>query len=186
MQEIRTVFASREEIRFGPKLNSCRYLHACVSECLRLTPPVAAAPFREVMKGGAMVDGHFIPQGTNIGTGIYSIQHNDQYFKNPYEFAPERWLRDGPLSAPLDTEAYLPFMVGPRACLGKALASSQSMLAMAHVCYSMDFTVAESMRDFGAGSADAPLGRHRPDEYQLHDHITVARNGPSVQFRRRC
>lgn len=184
MQEIRTTFASQQEIRFGPKLRSCRYLQACVQESLRLAPPVASAPFREVMKGGAFIDGHFVPEGTNIGTGIYSIQRNDRYFTSPHEFIPERWLQEEAW-LPMNTEAYVPFMVGPRACLGKVLASSQSTLAMARLCYSMDFAVAESMSHVGAGTVDGPPGRRRLDEYQLYDHLTVARDGPYVQFRRR-
>ncbi|KAK9486642.1 cytochrome P450 [Lipomyces starkeyi] len=184
-EEIRTQFASREDIRLGAKLSSCRYLHACISQCLRMAPPVAAAPFREVSKCGIVVDRHFVPEGVNVGTWIFSIQHNERYFHNPFEFTPERWLADGKLSQAHEPDAYVPFSIGPRVCLGKWLAISEVSLAMAHICWTMDFAVVESMKDIGGGNKDDVYGRHRPGEFQLYYHITCTRNGPMVQFRER-
>lgn len=185
VEEVRTRFATRDELRLGPRLNSCRYLQACISECLRMAPPVASAPFREITSGGATVDGHYIPEGANIGTGIYSIQHNEQYFPHPFEFLPERWLaEENPYGVNVN-EALVPFSIGPRACLGKALAVAEANLATAYVCWTLDFEIVESMKNIGGGSKTGGHGRHRPNEYQLYDHITSARNGPWMRFRRR-
>jgi cytochrome P450 len=186
VEEVRTRFATREEVRLGAKLNSCRYLQACISECLRMAPPVASAPFREVMAGGAIVDGHYIPEGSNIGTGIYSIQHNERYFPRPFEFLPERWLEEENLYRVNMNDALVPFSIGPRACLGKALAMAEGTFATAYVCWTLDLDVVECMKDIGGGSRNGRHGRHRPDEYQLYDHITSARNGPWIKFRRRA
>lgn len=185
VDEIRGQFASREAICLGSKLSSCRFLQACISESLRLAPPVAAVPFREVKKGGIVVDNHFVPEGTNVGVGIFSIQHSEQYFHDAYEFLPERWLGERKESEAFDTDAHVPFGIGPRICLGKALVTAELSLIMAHMISTMDFAVVESMRDVGAGKKGAVYGRHRPGEYQLYDHITSARDGPMVQFRNR-
>ncbi|KAI3580546.1 cytochrome P450 [Fusarium oxysporum f. sp. albedinis] len=184
-REVRSKFSTRAEICLGPALNSCRFLYACIMECLRLTPPVAAAPFREVLKGGMIVDGHYVPEGTNVGTGIFSLQHNQEYFHNPFEFMPERWLSEGKHAGPHNPDAHVPFSIGPRVCLGRALAHAELSLAMAIICWKMDFNVVESMKDIGAGNENAEYGRHRPGEFQLYDHITCARNGPMVEFRER-
>lgn len=185
VQEVRSCFAKREDIRLGVGLASCRYLQACVSECLRMAPPVASAPFREVTAGGVVVDGHYLPAGTNVGTGIYSIQHNEQYFPHPFEFVPERWLeQENPYGVNV-SEALVPFSIGPRACLGKALAISEGTLLTAYICWMLDFEIVESMKDVGGGTRNGRHGRHRPDEYQLYDHVTSARNGPWIKFRRR-
>ena len=47
---------------------------------------------REILEGGITVDGHYIPQSTEIGTPIYAIQHTSVYFPMPFSFQPERWL----------------------------------------------------------------------------------------------
>lgn len=183
--EIRTQFTTQDDIHLGPKLSACRYLHACISECLRLTPPVAAAPFREVSEGGIFVDGRHVPAGVNIGTGIFSVHHNEKYFHDPFKFMPERWLAGATAPGPHDPEAFVPFSIGPRVCLGRGLAISEVSLAMAHICWRLDFQVVESMKHIGAGNKNNVYGRHRPDEFQLYDHITCSRNGPIVQFRQR-
>ena len=185
VREIRAQFTSLEDVRLGPKLNSCSFLQACISEALRLAPPVAAVPFREVKKGGIEIDNHFVPEGMNVGVGIFSIQHNEQYFHKPYEFLPERWLGERSGSEAFDTQANVPFGVGPRICLGKALITAELSLIMAHVIMRLDFAVVDDMRGIGAGKPGAEYGRHRPDEYQLYDHITAARDGPMLQFRSR-
>ncbi|KAI9648488.1 hypothetical protein NHQ30_003122 [Ciborinia camelliae] len=38
VEEIRTEFASADDIRMGPTLSSCKYLTACIEEALRLAP----------------------------------------------------------------------------------------------------------------------------------------------------
>jgi len=187
VSEVRSCFASREEVRLGAKLASCRYLAACVNECLRMAPPVASAPFREVGPGGAVVDGHYLPGGCNIGIGIYSIQHNEQYFPEPFKFVPERWLEgENPYGGVNVSEAFVPFSIGPRACLGKSLAISEGNLLTAYICWMLDFEIVESLKHVGGGNIHDKNGRHREDEYQLYDHITSARNGPWIKFRRRA
>ncbi|KAH6719153.1 cytochrome P450, partial [Leptodontidium sp. MPI-SDFR-AT-0119] len=184
VEEVRSCFTTREEIKLGAKMNSCRYLQACISECLRMAPPVASAPFREVAAGGATVDGHFLPEGANVGTGIYSIQHNKEYFPRPFEFLPERWIQEENPCGVNVSDALVPFSIGPRACLGKGMAVAEGTLATAYICWMLDFDVVESMKDIGGGTKNDRNGRHRPNEYQLYDHISSAREGPWIRFRR--
>ncbi|KAI8955548.1 hypothetical protein F4801DRAFT_528166 [Xylaria longipes] len=51
-EEIRRTFKSSDEVRLGPELDSCIYLHACVDETLRLLSPDGATFWREVEAGG--------------------------------------------------------------------------------------------------------------------------------------
>ena len=186
--EIRQTFSSIEDVRMGPKLNSCKYLRACVDETMRMSPSVGSSLFREVQKGGAMVDGEFIPAGCDVGTPIYSIQHSAEYFSNPFTFSPERWIvgESGATqeSVALASSAYVPFSSGPRGCVGKGMALTEMMLTMAVVLYRLDFKIAEG--DSAGGKPDAEWGRHRPNEFQLKDHVTAARDGPVLHFRERA
>lgn len=172
----------------GPKLNSCKYLRACVDETMRMCPSVGSSLLREVQKGGAMVDGEFIPAGCDVGTPIYSIQHSAEYFSAPFTFCPERWIvgESGATqeSVALASSAYVPFSSGPRGCVGKGMAMTEMMLTMAVVLYRLDLKIAKG--DSAGGMPDAEWGRHRPNEFQLKDHVTAARDGPMLHFRERA
>ncbi|RDL30473.1 Cytochrome P450 [Venustampulla echinocandica] len=191
--EVRSVFASHEDVHLGPALNSCVYLRACIDESMRMSPPAAVAPWREVLEGGVTIDGHFIPRGCDVGTSIYAIHHNAAYYPEPFTFSPERWCVEPPagsLKAPsvvLAQSAFNPFSIGPRGCVGKGLANTELMLTMATMLSRFDIKLADGPEGIiGCGNSDAEYGRHRVNEYQLDDHITAAKNGPIVQFRSRA
>jgi hypothetical protein len=79
--------------------------------------------------------------------------------------------------------AYNPFSVGPRSCMGKGVALVEMMATFAVVLFRMDFKMADT--DTAGGKPGSVYGRHRTSEYQLRDHITSAKEGPSLRFRPR-
>ncbi|SCN64487.1 related to benzoate 4-monooxygenase cytochrome P450 [Fusarium fujikuroi] len=169
-RKVRSKFSSQEEIYLGPTLNSYRFLYAYIIECLHLTPPVAAAPFREVLKGGIIINGHYVPEGTNVRTGLFSIQHNQDYFHNPFEFIPKRWLSERKNARPHNPDAHIPFSIGPRVCLKRALAHAKLNLAIAIICWKIDFNIVKSIKDIRAGNENAEYGSMSgiiPDAYIL-------------------
>jgi cytochrome P450 len=186
--EIRSQFESLDEICSGQQLARCNYLLACIDETLRLSPPIVTALFREAGSTGAIVDGQFIPGGTIVGTGIYSIHHNPEYFQQPHDFIPERWLRGfNDILAIHGTGAYMPFSRGSRACIGRSLSYLELQITVAMVMWEYDFRPAVGP-DMEVGSGD-PLspypGRRNPHEFQLVDRGTSGKRGPVLQFRRR-
>ncbi|RFU26374.1 hypothetical protein B7463_g9976, partial [Scytalidium lignicola] len=188
-KEVRQTFTGEDEIRMGAKLNSCLYLRACIDEAMRMSPPVGSALWREVSAPGVTVDNLSIAAGCDVGTGIYSIHHNAEYFSQPFKYLPERWLAEKPGAGWERIEAgqgaYAPFSYGPRGCIGKGLAIQELMLTMAIMIFSFDFRIAQGQESLsgGGGGKHQGWGRHRADEYQLYDHITGAKNGPLVEFR---
>ena len=187
VKEVRDTFETADDIHMGPRLNSCKYLRACVDETMRMSPSVGSSLAREVQQGGAVVDGEYIPAGYDVGVPIYSIQHSTEYFSSPFKFHPERWIvgEQGTTqeSVTLALSAYVPFSSGPRGCIGKGMALSEMMLTMAMVLWRLDFKIAHG--DSSGGRPDAEWGRHRCDEFQLKDHVTAARDGPLLHFRKR-
>ncbi|EKG16119.1 Major facilitator superfamily [Macrophomina phaseolina MS6] len=175
-QEVRSAFGSVDEIRIGPKLNSCSYLRACIDEALRMSPPAGGALWREVLPGGLAVGSVLLPEGVDVGVGIYSAHHNPEYFTSPFSYLPERWLEADDASTLESVEraktAFYPFSLGPRSCVGKALAYHELTLALAHILYKFRFSRARE----DAGSANSA------QEFVLRDHITGAKRALLLQF----
>lgn len=184
--EIRSKFQSSADIRWGSALNSCVYLRACIDEALRMSPPGAGAPFREVGPGGMTVDSLVVPEGVDVGVGIYSIHHNDAYFDDPFRYQPERWLDSehgerGVEAVALCKSAFMAFSRGARDCVGKGFAYKEMMLALAHIMYKMDFRHADDW-------VCPPWSRHGTtsgEEFGLRDHFTASKYGPFLLFRQR-
>lgn len=166
MSEVRSAFASVDEIHMGATLNGCHYLRACIDEALRLCPPAGSALWRQVLKGGMQVDGQFIPEGYDVGTGLYAVHHNPEHFQNPSKFIPERFTDPN-----MSNAAFAPFSAGPRSCIGKSLALAELVLTMAHVLFLFDFEKANE--------------NDKADMFVTRDHITAIKDGPVLRFRTR-
>ncbi|KAH8667330.1 cytochrome P450, partial [Tricladium varicosporioides] len=190
--EVRSVFETHEDVHIGPALSSCVYLRACIDESMRMSPPAAVAPWREVLGDGVTIDGHFIPAGYDVGTAIYAIHHNANYYPEPHVYKPERWLAESAPgvkapSAVLAASAFNPFSIGPRGCVGKGLAMTELMLTFATMLSRFDVQIGPGPEGLvGGGKTGDEFGRHREGEYQLYDHVTAVKNGPVVQFRPRA
>ncbi|KAI1773208.1 cytochrome P450 [Hypoxylon cercidicola] len=194
-QEIRSTFSSSKEIRSGPQLASCQYLRACIDESMRINPPSLATLWREQTEDSRVpvtVDGHVVPRGTQVGVNIYALHHNEHYFPDPFAFKPERWLETtGSLSSEESVQsksqkAFIPFMVGPRACAGKAMVYLEVSLVVAKTLWYFDFETAPgSLGKVGEGDASSTNGRNRVNEFQMFDVFNSHHCGPNLLFRPR-
>ncbi len=138
-QEIRTSFPTYALIDSSRALQ-LSYLQAVIREGLRIYPPSPQGLPR--VSPGAAVDGCWVPKGVRkivvfmcypdfsgmiawlmasndqaeVYTSTWTVHHSQQYFEDPDEFLPERWLvpRYGDIK-----EASQPFSVGPRGCIGR-------------------------------------------------------------------
>lgn len=69
------------------------YLDACFMEALRLHPPFCLPLERVVQRGGIIISGHYLPQGTVVGINPYVCNRNPSLFgKDVSEWRPERWI----------------------------------------------------------------------------------------------
>ena len=98
------------------------YIGACINETLRLEPSAPNLFPRVVGAKGAVVDGQFIPPGTEITSNAYVVQRDPQlYAPDPESFRPERWLESAERAREMENASFT-FGMGPRVCLGKDLA----------------------------------------------------------------
>lgn len=135
-EEIRSSFDSLDDLHLEP-LARQKYLMAVLQEGLRMYPPVPSALPRKVPAGGATVCGEWLPEGTSIGVHHLATYRNEDYFRKPYEFHPERWLGD-PEFKDDKLDAMEPFSVGPRNCVGKNLAWHEMRLLLSTVMLYFD------------------------------------------------
>jgi cytochrome P450 len=98
------------------------YFVACIKEGLRLNPPASNLFARVAPKGGKIIDGVYIPEGTEITSHAYAMQrYKGLYGEDAEEFRPERWMESEKKDFEYEA-AQFTFGVGPRVCLGKDVA----------------------------------------------------------------
>ncbi|KAH9211037.1 cytochrome P450 [Leptodontidium sp. 2 PMI_412] len=189
-EEVRSTFQDVSDIHAGPNIRSCTYLRACVDEAMRLSPPVSTPLWREVLVGGAEIDGEVIGQGATVGTGLYALQHNPAYFPRPSRYLPERWIESEHNPAEMiekAKKAFSPFSIGSRMCAAEKMARLELVLTVAHVVWAMDLKIADGpMGRVGQGGLTMGPGREKEDEFQVTSHfVTIGKDGPILQFRKR-
>lgn len=103
------------------------YLQAVIKEALRIKPPAAAPFFKLVPPGGDVIDGKFIPEGTQIGTSVLGLQHSNKTFgEDAAVFRPDRWLEaEKEQLIDMTTAVDLNFHYGKYQCLGKPVAQME-------------------------------------------------------------
>ncbi|KAI0643186.1 cytochrome P450 [Trametes meyenii] len=109
------------------------YIDAIIKESLRwhVVLPLCL-PHRTL--DNDVFDGYFIPAGTLLVPNT-AVMHDPQIYDNPYEFRPERFIRDGKLDpAVLDPYAYV-FGYGRRICPGRYFADEALYLDVASVLH---------------------------------------------------
>ncbi|MGX7828793.1 cytochrome P450 [Actinokineospora sp. 24-640] len=101
------------------------YTDAVVRESLRLHPP-AWLTSRESRRDTEF-GGHTIPAGTTVTVSQWVTHRDPRWFPDSAEFRPDRWLTD----PHHPRGAYFPFGLGPRACIGAAIATAETTAAVA-------------------------------------------------------
>lgn len=72
------------------------YLQAVIEEGLRYWPPIGLLASKVVPKGGATINGFFLPEDSSIGVSTMGIQRSKEIFgADADEFQPARWLNFG-------------------------------------------------------------------------------------------
>ncbi|KAI4218544.1 MAG: hypothetical protein L6R36_008897 [Xanthoria steineri] len=156
--EVRAAFENQDEITLRSVSNTSLlpYLEAVAQESLRMYPPAPGLLPRVTGPGGAIIDGHFVPEnvgyifGTvSLGVHQWSAYRSSANFACPDTFDPERWLPDPPAKYRGDVKAALqPFHLGPRGCVGKTLAYHEFRSIMARVLWNFDLQLDEESRNW--------------------------------------
>ncbi|CAL5078764.1 unnamed protein product [Urochloa decumbens] len=106
--------------------HAMHYLHAAITESMRLYPPVAINT-RRCERGEFLPDGTFVGGGWQVSYSAYAMARVAAVWGGDCEeFRPERWLDGGGAFWPPESPFKYPvFHAGPRACLGREMAYVQ-------------------------------------------------------------
>jgi len=91
-------------------------------ETLRMNAPVGTLARRAITD--TELDGHYIPQGTNLMLGIYATQRMDPWWRDPDVFDPERFS-DARREDASHKYAWTPFGGGVHKCIGMHFGSME-------------------------------------------------------------
>nr|A0A517FNC7.1 RecName: Full=Cytochrome P450 CYP94D108; Short=PpCYP94D108 [Paris polyphylla]QDS03629.1 cytochrome P450 CYP94D108 [Paris polyphylla] len=109
------------------------FLHAALSEALRLYPPVPLQT-RACHESDEFPDGTKVRPGTTVMYNSYAMGRMKSIWGEDYaEFRPERWLDKGGGFQPRSPFRFPVFHAGPRMCLGKEMAYIQMKAVAASV-----------------------------------------------------
>ncbi len=109
--------------------DSLPYAEQVVKESMRLYPPVFAIARKAI--ADSQIGGYVVPAGSEVVMWIYKTHHDPRWFANPEAFDPSRFA--DPDSLQQMKNAYLPFGLGARTCIGKTFATIEAVLILATV-----------------------------------------------------
>ncbi|XP_054157203.1 cytochrome P450 3A9-like [Oppia nitens] len=113
------------------------YLDACISEALRMygpAPITSRVPSQDYKLGNT---GITVEKGTTIMIPIHALHHCPDYFPEPKQYRPERFLPEN--RDKIIPYTYLPFGAGPRNCVGMRFALMEAKAVVARMVIKYEF-----------------------------------------------
>eukprot|EP01132_Coremiostelium_polycephalum_P008467 gene8467-10399_t len=131
-QELVNVIGKGNRVKISDR-QSTPYINAMMKELLRYKT-IGPLGVPRASTNDITIDDVFIPGGTHLLQNIYACHHSDQYWDKPFQFNPDRFLKndDNDRDKP-ENIAYIPFGVGSRNCIGFSLAYDEVYCAIANI-----------------------------------------------------
>lgn len=114
-------------------LERLRYLRACFDEAQRIQG--APANIRTAADDD-VIDGYHIPAGSHVLVSPRGLHRDPRFWVEPEQFQPGRFLTDT-----VNRNAFIPFNVGPRKCMGWRLAYIEGLITLATILQRYRFEI---------------------------------------------
>lgn len=123
-------------------LQAFPYTRRVLDETLRLYPPGWLLTRRSTED--SVIGGFALPAGTDVLISPYMVQRHPDYWPAPDRFEPDRFLPEA--GASRNRFVYLPFGLGPRACIGEHLAQIEMHAHVVMLARRFELSLAEGQR----------------------------------------
>jgi cytochrome P450 len=135
------------------------YTVQVLREALRMQPP--AAGVARLATRDMAVGGYRVEAGSLMAVGLFALHRDPALWNRPLVFDPDRFSPES--TKDRDRWQFVPFLAGPRSCIGEHFAMLETTLAMATIVRSLeirsigeDFPVAVPFTTV----ADGPIWAH--------------------------
>lgn len=125
-----------------PDLANLPYLEMVIKESMRLLP-VTTVVARQTIEAIQLGD-YVIPKNQTVLVAPWTLHRHSTYFAEPERFDPERFNAER--REAIHKQAYIPFVTGPRICLGNAFALLQLKINLATILQRHRLTLAPGYR----------------------------------------
>ncbi|XP_072024663.1 cytochrome P450 2J4-like [Amphiura filiformis] len=122
-----------------PKLSDIPNLPFTGAVLLEIQRIVTAVPSGVVHTAAeaTMLNGYTIPNDTFLFSNLWSVHHDPNLWKDPFQFKPARFL--DPSGNVVHRPELIPFSTGRRICLGENLAKMEIFLFFTHMIHQFTF-----------------------------------------------
>ncbi|KAL5204243.1 hypothetical protein ABZP36_009114 [Zizania latifolia] len=135
-------------------LREMHYLHAALTESMRLYPP-APIDSQSCAADDKLPDGTYVRAGWSVTYSAYAMGRLAAIWgEDCTEYKPERWLGEDGVFQPASPFRYTVFHAGPRMCLGKEMAYVQMKSVVANV---LEEFVVDVVKEVAAGGVPEPV-----------------------------
>ncbi|XP_073137521.1 6,7,8-trihydroxycoumarin synthase-like [Henckelia pumila] len=159
-QEIRNVVGKKPLVD-EDDIQKLPYFKAVIKEAMRLYPSSPILP-RETTEC-CVLGGYEIEPKTFIYFNLWAIGRDPEYWENPNEFLPDRFL-NSPIDYKGQDFGLIPFGFGRRGCPGMNLGVAVVELALANLLYAFDWELPLGMTEEDVNTDSLPgLAVHKKD-----------------------
>ncbi|KAI8867588.1 cytochrome P450 [Ramicandelaber brevisporus] len=132
-----------ERITYKVAKDSLPFMDAVLLEAMRMRTVGGEILSRVVPEGGREVGGIFVPGGYEVGISSHVMHNYSEFWDDPEQFRPERYLEGTPDEIAANRQKVIPFSVGVRSCIGRQLALVELVVGLATLIQQFEIKPAE-------------------------------------------
>ncbi|KAI9307115.1 cytochrome P450 [Cunninghamella echinulata] len=120
------------------------FINQVIKETLRLSGPATKISTR-ITKEDTVLSGTFIPKNTPIVVNMLGLHSNENVWKDPYIFNPERFSPNGEAEQKIrEGLSWAPFASGPRQCIGMNFSLAEQRVMLLSILRKYEFHLPEN------------------------------------------